>query len=268
MKDRGLTAGKHKRVKECAKCYENDAELYSCEGGYVCNHLQTRISLPGRVLSTGLELPEGLSIEKWLIVGAQLQSAGRALMWWLGDWWLYGENRYGEAASQAAEVDCDPKTLSNAGWVAKRFEFSRRRENLSWGHHAEVASLLPEQQDELLDLASRDSLSVHELRRAVRRSRLLRTTAAEPPPGKFRVIYADPPWRYHDKLVDGYGAAEHHYTTLSIADLCAWPVRDKVEDNAVLFLWVTCPLWSSPDFVDTGSSRQLFLIRRWCRVVQ
>ncbi len=65
-----------------------------------------------------------------------------------------------------------------------------------------------------------------------------------PPPmaGKYRVIYADPPWRYGDKLVDGYGPAEFHYPTMSIDDLSALPVWEIVEDDAVLFLWVTSPL--------------------------
>lgn len=60
--------------------------------------------------------------------------------------------------------------------------------------------------------------------------------------GKYRVIYADPPWKYNDKLVDGYGPAEFHYPTMSIEELCLLPVKELAEDNAVLFLWVTSPL--------------------------
>lgn len=62
------------------------------------------------------------------------------------------------------------------------------------------------------------------------------------PAGKYSVIYADPPWCYGDRLVEGYGAAEHHYPSMTIAELCALPIRDLVADNAVLFLWVTSPL--------------------------
>lgn len=60
--------------------------------------------------------------------------------------------------------------------------------------------------------------------------------------GKYRIIYADPPWKYSDRLVDGYGPAEFHYPTMSIDELCSLPVKDLAEDNAVLFLWVTSPL--------------------------
>ena len=59
---------------------------------------------------------------------------------------------------------------------------------------------------------------------------------------KYRVVYADPPWRYGNKLVDGYGAAENHYPTMSIDELCALPVADITDKNAVLFLWTTSPL--------------------------
>lgn len=60
--------------------------------------------------------------------------------------------------------------------------------------------------------------------------------------GKYRVIYADPPWKYNDRLVEGYGPAEYHYPTMTIDELCAMPVKGMAEDNAVLFLWVTSPL--------------------------
>jgi len=63
--------------------------------------------------------------------------------------------------------------------------------------------------------------------------------------GKYRVIYADPPWNYADKCdngsVQGQGA-EAHYPSMSIAELCAVPVKAMADDDAVLFLWVTSPL--------------------------
>lgn len=65
------------------------------------------------------------------------------------------------------------------------------------------------------------------------------------PLGKYRVIYADPPWKYGDtRAIDGWEstAAEHHYPTMSIDSLCALPILTLADDNAVLFLWVTSPL--------------------------
>lgn len=64
----------------------------------------------------------------------------------------------------------------------------------------------------------------------------------QPPEGKYRVIYADPPWKYNDSGLDDYGHAERHYPPLTISELCALPVGELSEENAVLFLWVTSPL--------------------------
>lgn len=68
---------------------------------------------------------------------------------------------------------------------------------------------------------------------------------AEEPPipdGKYRILYADPPWKYNDKR-DGYTTrAEDHYPTMTIQELCALPVKDLAHDNSVMFLWVPSPI--------------------------
>lgn len=57
---------------------------------------------------------------------------------------------------------------------------------------------------------------------------------------KYRVIYADPPWSYNDKLdTTKSGGAVKHYPTMPLEDICAIPV--PAEKNAVLFLWTTSP---------------------------
>jgi len=60
------------------------------------------------------------------------------------------------------------------------------------------------------------------------------------PNGVYNVIYADPPWQYAFGF-DIHGAADRHYSTMSIDDLCKLPIKDMVEDNAVLFMWTTSP---------------------------
>lgn len=65
------------------------------------------------------------------------------------------------------------------------------------------------------------------------------------PTAKYRVLYADPPWSYHDKADEGAiqaGGASRHYPMLTIAELCALPIAGICEPGAVLFLWVTSPL--------------------------
>lgn len=57
------------------------------------------------------------------------------------------------------------------------------------------------------------------------------------PKNKYRTIYADPPWPFDDKATRA--AAENHYPTMTIADICCLPVNDLADDNAHLYLWTT-----------------------------
>ncbi len=51
---------------------------------------------------------------------------------------------------------------------------------------------------------------------------------------KYSIIYADPPWRYSAKNVQG--TAENHYPTMRIEELCALPVADLAAPDSALFL--------------------------------
>jgi N6-adenosine-specific RNA methylase IME4 len=82
-------------------------------------------------------------------------------------------------------------------------------------------------------------------KKAIEKDRALRQEtlkATEFPKGKYRVVYADPPWSYNDKKAPGQGGAEEQYPTMSIEDICNMKVQDITDDNAVLFLWATTPL--------------------------
>jgi len=89
-------------------------------------------------------------------------------------------------------------------------------------------------------VVSGEAKSIVDASRLVKRE----DVAIEPPQsaGKYRVIYADPPWEYSNVGPDYYGPAKRHYPTMSLTDLCALPIEPLAEDNAVLFLWVTSPL--------------------------
>lgn len=66
--------------------------------------------------------------------------------------------------------------------------------------------------------------------------------SAKLPDAKYRVIYADPPWKYGDQLTEAYGAVKYHYPAMTIKEMCAMPVSELTEPDAVLFIWVTSPL--------------------------
>lgn len=57
------------------------------------------------------------------------------------------------------------------------------------------------------------------------------------PEGIFRVVVADPPWQYGNKATRG--AAEDHYATMTIAELCALDIEERTAEDAHLYLWVT-----------------------------
>lgn len=169
--------------------------------------------LPGRLRDDGYDLPDNLTYDEWWAIGELLQQMERSVQWWLGDWWRYGERRYGEMSSQATKDAIKDKTgytygtVMNAATVAKTFENSRRRENLSWGHHQAVASLEPEDADAILTEAESEGLSVFDVRdRARERKQAIRLgqpEASEPP-----TCAADRPLTLDDLLPDWRRRAE------------------------------------------------------------
>lgn len=143
--------------------------------------------------------PKGLIVdgapayETWAQVGRQLQYIEGAVHWWIGDWLNYGERAYGETYSQAMEeTPYSYGTLRNDKFVAGRIELSRRRDNVPFSHHAEVAALPPAQQDVLLDKAEVEGLTREKLRRAVREMPRLLARSDLPDSGeRYRLVCAD-----------------------------------------------------------------------------
>ena len=93
------------------------------------------------------------------------------------------------------------------------------------------------------EVASGNS-SIKKVYTNIRKAERLETNkVTEWPKGKYRVIYADPPWSYGDERSCGsYGGATDHYNTMSLQELCDMPVADLAEKDAVLFMWVTAPM--------------------------
>jgi site-specific DNA-methyltransferase (adenine-specific) len=130
--------------------------------------------LPGTLTETAYVLPENLNIGEWMAIGETLQRMERSVMWWLGDWWRYGERRYGEMASQASRDMVKDvtghayNTVRNASIVAGKFESARRRANVPFSHHAEVAALPAQEAEALLDEVEQTGLNRADLRERVK----------------------------------------------------------------------------------------------------
>lgn len=122
---------------------------------------------------TGLTAYGAPKFEEWIKCGDFIQKANKSVHFWIGDWLNFGEGLYGETYTQAMdETKYALQTLSNDKWIASRIPSSRRRENLTFSHHAEVADLEAEEQKELLDVAEKNKLNTSEFRKMVRHYKL------------------------------------------------------------------------------------------------
>ena len=204
----------------------------------------------GNVSRVAWELPSDLPETEWREAGTILGRVEHSVSWWLGDWWAFGENRYGDRKAIVEADDWDGpayQTCRNAASIASAFELSRRRDNLSFNHHAEVVGRPPKEADRLLDWAEKTISETGkprtiaalraEVRASVRAEKkadyFQRVEAAKwrPLEGTYRVLYIDRPWKYHGlNQADEYGHAEAHYECLD-DDQLIWfrPEQPKTE---------------------------------------
>ncbi|MGC5562264.1 LmbU family transcriptional regulator [Streptomyces sp. FR-108] len=136
------------------------------------------------VTRKGLLLPKQISFDKWVGVGSYLSNIFSSSAWCLGDWLVYGEATFNGRYHDAIKLtSLDYQTLRNHAWVARRFHMSRRRDTLSFTHHAEVAALAEPEQDFWLRKAEEYAWSAKRLRREVKASLRERATDVDGEPG-------------------------------------------------------------------------------------
>jgi hypothetical protein len=115
---------------------------------------------------------EAVSYAEWAVAGRQLARVSQGIAWALGDWLLYGQAHFGGRYRDAlAATQLDYKTLRNYAWVARSVPPSRRRDTLSFQHHAEVASLTEAEQELWLGRAERLRWARNRLRRELAAAR-------------------------------------------------------------------------------------------------
>jgi hypothetical protein len=118
---------------------------------------------------TSLSLKASLPLDDWLRVGLHIVRISDSSTWWLADWLIYGRELYPDRYKQAIEdTALDYQTLRNYAWVAGRISPHRRRTNLSFQHHAEVAALPEREQDKWLHAAEKLGWSRNRLRTEIR----------------------------------------------------------------------------------------------------
>ncbi|WP_202873829.1 LmbU family transcriptional regulator [Kribbella speibonae] len=120
---------------------------------------------------SGLVFSGSPTFRVWEVVGLELLRAANSSAWWIADWLAYGESTFQDRYQEAVrKTSLSYQTLRNYAWVARQFALPRRRDNLSFGHHAEVAALDPPEQDYWLRNAEEFAWSRNKLRAEVRAS--------------------------------------------------------------------------------------------------
>lgn len=225
--------------------------------------LKTKCYLTTQV---GTQVTRKSSKAEWETYGEILRRVDEAKQWAIGDWLVDGKRHYGDGLyKRAAEITgLAEGTLRDFVWMAGAFELSSRKDNLSFKHHKEVASIkfiatdddgklaLSDEADqdkiaELLAEAEKHNLSVVDLRKKVQTHKEWQRQhiAAANEPEKYAILYADPPWQYTSG--DQHGTEEQetvledHYPSMTLKEICDLPQAKLAATDCVLFLWCTSP---------------------------
>jgi hypothetical protein len=110
------------------------------------------------------DVPEQVIDELMRNVGG----AARGCLFIIGDAINYANDKYGDKYDRWMSLTgLEYQTLRNAGWIARKIELSRRRDNLTYEHHKLVASLVPDEQTRWLDMAEREGFSKRRLAKSL-----------------------------------------------------------------------------------------------------
>lgn len=121
----------------------------------------------GAVTPTALVLPPDVPFDQYMAMAAMFSELHKRTAWYIGDLLNYGEKMYGEKYAQAEAVTgLNKQTLMNYASVCSQIPRSRRRANLNYSIHAEVAYLEPDEQKKWLDLAEKNDWKREDLRAA------------------------------------------------------------------------------------------------------
>jgi len=182
---------------------------------------------------TSLELVGVLGAVEQELAWRKLAQVHGGTQWWIGD--LADQT---DRADIAETQGIGRKTLRQYAWICRNVEPSTRVDALSFKHHELVASMDPAEQRMWLELAERNDWTVAQLRSEINLKKP--TETPDLPPGKFNLIYADPPWKYDFSPTSGR-KVERHYPTMDLEQILAIRVQDIAYDDCTIFLWGTSP---------------------------
>ena len=121
---------------------------------------------------TSFALAEEISYEAFESIGAMLGVFDRATKWWIGDWLMYGEDRFPDRYPQAALLTgLSEQTLMQRVTTARAIPANRRRHLVNYSVHVEVRKLPPRQQTKWLRYAEEHASTVADIRAQLKATR-------------------------------------------------------------------------------------------------
>ena len=165
-------------------------------------------------VATGLTIRDDTPYDVWADLVGRLVEGEKRVHWYLADLINFGDRRYGEMYSQALDAaSWSYQTWRDVTWVGRRFELSRRRDNVPFFVHKEVAALDPADADELLDRYEAEGWTQKRLREEGKARKNARA--------RDKALMAPVPTSYH-------GLA-----TIEVADARCLPLEDASVDLVV-----------------------------------
>jgi hypothetical protein len=172
----------------------------------------------------GVAIVDGLEFDDWLAVGRRLLRLAEASAWWVGDWLVYGEWRYGERYQTVVDqLQLKYDRVRDYAYVAANVPPIIRRSDLTFTHHRIVAKLAPCEQRHWLERAAAEGWPTRVLANALRGPRLIEPAGRASPPEQLRLEVG-----LHQ--LDRWRAAADH---ASVA-VTAWAVATLDEAAAAL----------------------------------
>jgi N6-adenosine-specific RNA methylase IME4 len=217
----------------------------------IANTTKGLVMGPFVLTDTGITVRGKVSSNDYFELGDFVQKTFDAGGWWMADWLKLGEDHPEWAELIDAKIGADEiseNTKRDYLHLAHKFPAPARIKGVTISHYQAVQGLEPSDRQKLLERVKDENLTRQDTRREARvlKRRTVSSGQAELA-GKFRVIYADPPWNYSDQGVVGdsgtaYGKTGAHYDSMTTEQLCKMPIEAHTTKNAVLFLWVTSPM--------------------------
>jgi len=149
-----------------------------------------------------------------------------------GALWKVCEEKRPQGTNQSSENFQKTMSATDAGFKNPRDAISCER--ISELHEEDWRTY---EQETKLDMRQATMNGLENIWRMLNKAELISL-----PTDKYRIVYADPPWKYGNTMPDNMGVQDDHYQLLDIDELCNLEVVNIVEDNAVLFIWATSPI--------------------------